>query len=121
MRHAFGKLVTARRAALRLTLRDCAIRSGISAGNLSKIERGRLAPPQNTEVLSRLSGALELDSAEARKSLMDVASIEKGRAPAAVVKDADLAGSLPLLLPTVSSRPLDETGFARLLEMIRDA
>ena len=121
MQHLFGELVTARRAELRLTLRDCAIRSGMTPGNLSKIERGRLAPPQQAGVLSRLIEALELKGANERQRLLDVATAQKGRIPAHIVQQADLAASMPSLLPTLSFRQLNETAVARFLEMIRCA
>ena len=39
----FGELLRARREELRLGLREFAIRADLDPGNLSKIERGRLA------------------------------------------------------------------------------
>ncbi len=120
MQHAFGELVTARRAELRLTLRDCAIRSGMTPGNLSKIERGLLAPPQNG-VLSRLIEALELKGDNERQRLLDVATVQRGRIPAHADQHADVAASMPLLRRILNVRQLDETAVARLLEMIRHA
>ena len=121
MQNTFGGLVTARRAELRLTLRDCAIRAGIDPGNLSKIERGRLAPPQDAGLLARLVEALELKGSEEGQRLIDVAAVQNGRIPTDIVQNAALVGALPILLRTVNNRQLDETQVARLLEMIRDA
>lgn len=121
MQHTFGELVTARRAELRLSLRDCAIRSGIDPGNLSKIERGKLAPPQDAGLLARLIEALELKDSDAGQRLTDVAAVQNGRIPSDIVQNAGLVGALPILLRTINNRQLDEVKVARLLEMIRDA
>ena len=121
MQNTFGDNITARRAELRLTLRDCAIRAGIDPGNLSKIERGRLSPPQNDGLLARLVEALELKGTEEGQRLIDVAAVQNGRIPTDIAQNAALVGALPILLRAVNSRGLGETQLARILEMIRHA
>jgi hypothetical protein len=78
---AFGNLLRNRRAELRLGLRDFALPADMDAGNLSKIERGRLNAPQDRSVLDRICLALEWDlgSGEAQRA-RDVAALENGRA-----------------------------------------
>jgi len=117
----FGALITAQRAHLRLTLRDCALRAGIDPGNLSKIERGKLAPPQDESLLLRLVDAIELTGTDEGQRLLDVASVQNGRIPSDIASNERLIAALPLLLRTVNNRQLDDARVENLIKMIRDA
>ena len=122
MADEFGPLVAARRAELRLTLRDCASRAGIDPGNLSKIERGRLAPPQDPEVLNRLCAALEYAADDpAAQHIRDVAATQNGRIPFDITGNADVMASLPILLRTVNNKKLNAEQIEKLVKTIRDA
>lgn len=122
MENEFGRLLQARRRELRLTLRDFAARAGLDPGNLSKIERGKLAPPQDAKVLDRISLALEFERGAAEdRQLRDVASLQNGRIPADIMEDAEVMARMPILLRTVGNRQLSPEQVDRLIEMIRDA
>lgn len=116
----FGSIVRARRAELRLSLRDCALQANIDFGNLSKIERGRMAPPQDAEVVNRLVSVLSLDGEEA-DALRDAAALENGRIPASALADERVMAALPIFLRTAQNRQLDEATAEKLVDMIRNA
>ncbi len=59
---AFGALFKANRQALSRTLREFCLKHKLDPGNLSRMERGLLAPPQDREVLERYAKALEFKS-----------------------------------------------------------
>jgi transcriptional regulator with XRE-family HTH domain len=122
MENEFGDLLQQRRRELRLTLRDFASRAGMDPGNLSKVERGRLAPPQDRAVLDRIALALEYDrdGAEAER-LRDVAALQNGRIPSDILENSEVMAQMPLLLRTVNNRQLSPEQVERLIEMIRDA
>lgn len=121
MKETFGQLVARRRAELRLTLRECALRADIDAGDLSKMERGKLAPPQGAVVVERLVAALELTGTEAGRTMLDRAALENGRLPGDLASNPALVSALPLLLRTFDNRQLDDERLQRLLEKIREA
>ena len=121
MAQHFGQLVQARRAEIRLTLRDCAIRAQLDPGNLSKIERGRLAPPQDSAVLERLMEALELSGSDRARELMDTALTESGRIPHDILSNEEVMAAMPIFLRTVNNKQLEGAQIDRLIELIRNA
>ena len=118
----FGESVRERRKELRLGLREFAQRSGMDPGNLSKIERGRLAAPQSEEILNRICGALEwVPGSKEADSLKDHAAAENGQIPEEVLADEIVMAKMPLLLRTVQNKQLEPEQLDRLIELIRDA
>jgi transcriptional regulator with XRE-family HTH domain len=118
----FGKLLKERRAENRLTLRDFAARAGIDPGNLSKIERGRMEPPQDPSILDRLCRALEYPDGDPRgDELRYVAAVQNGRIPSPLLTDEEVAARLPLLLQVVHVRHQEGLDIDRLVEAIRNA
>jgi transcriptional regulator with XRE-family HTH domain len=104
-----------------LGLRDCALQANIDFGNLSKIERGRMAPPQDPALINRLVTVLGCDGTEEGDLLRDSAAIENGRIPAAALADTKVMAALPIFLRTAQNRQLDEATAEKLVEMIRSA
>ncbi|MBV9111082.1 MAG: helix-turn-helix domain-containing protein [Gemmatimonadetes bacterium] len=122
MENDFGRLIQDRRRELRLTLRDFAARAGMDPGNVSKIERGRLAPPQDEGILTRICLALEYEPGDpAAQQLRDVAASQNGRIPADILSNDEVMAQMPILLRTVNNRQLSAEQVERLIEMIRDA
>lgn len=117
----FGEMLQTRRAELRLSLRDCAIRADMDPGNLSRIERGRATPPQNPEILARLVDALELNGTEEGQKLIDVAAMQNGRIPRDILSNEEVMSALPVLLRTVNNKQLDGAHIEKLVDMIRNA
>jgi transcriptional regulator with XRE-family HTH domain len=117
----FGEMLKGRRAELRLSLRDCAIRANIDPGNLSRIERGRAAPPQDAEVLARLIDALEWTGTAAGQELIDVAAMQNGRIPRDILSNEEVMAALPVLLRTVNNKQLDGARIEQLVDMIKNA
>ena len=117
----FGELVQSRRAVLRLTLRDCAVRADIDPGNLSRIERGRVPPPQDADVLARLVEALELSGTPEAQQLLDVAAMQNGRIPRDILSNEEVMAALPVLLRTVNNKQLDGAHIENLVKLIKNA
>lgn len=118
----FGDLVKMRRAELRLSLRAFAERAGMDPGNASRLERGRMAPPEGTEVLARIATALKLkEGSREYERLMDVAAAAKGRVPQDLLTDEEVAARLPILFRTLRSKPLNGEQLEKLIDSIRKA
>lgn len=120
--NAFGEFVRQRRAELRLSLRAFAEVAEMDPGNASRIERGQVPPPESTEILDRIAAALQLVPASPEhERLTDLAAAAKGRLPADLLSDAEVAARLPILFRTLRSKPLSNEQFDKLIESIRKA
>jgi transcriptional regulator with XRE-family HTH domain len=118
----FGDLIRMRRAALRLSLRAFAEKAGMDPGNASRLERGRMAPPEDLDVLDRIAAALEFKKGTPdQERLMDVAAAAKGRVPQDLLSDEEVAAKLPILFRTLRSKPLSGEQLEKLIDSIRKA
>jgi len=89
-------------------------------GNLSRIERGILPPPQGHEVLERYAAALGLKpGTDGYLELFDVAAADRGRIPVDLMSDADIVDKLPVLFRTMHANQISGDGLDDLLEKIR--
>lgn len=101
----FGAYFRSRRKALGLSLREFCRRNGFDAGNVSRMERGLVPPPQSSQVLESYSKALKLDSDPgARDTFFELAASETGRIPEAILDDQLAARKLPRLLKQLQPR-----------------
>jgi transcriptional regulator with XRE-family HTH domain len=122
MQSRFGEALKAARHEKDLTLREFASRAGLHAGNVSKIERGRMAPPQDPAVLDRMIGALDYRPADERaQELKDLAALANGRIPQDLLDDEEVLLRMPVLLRTLKGRRLTTPQVEELVEMIRKA
>ena len=118
----FGIMLRERRKELRLGLREFALRADIDAGNLSKIERGKLNPPQTRQMLDRICLALEYDTgSQEAEALRDQAAAENGRVPEEILSNEDVMSKMPVLLRTVHNKQLSPEQLDKLIEMIKEA
>ncbi|MGH9365111.1 MAG: type II toxin-antitoxin system antitoxin SocA domain-containing protein [Thermoanaerobaculia bacterium] len=100
----FGNFVRARRAELGLPLRVFCDKNGIDPSNWSKIERGRLQPPQG-DALKKCARALKLQhGSSAWYDFCDLAATEAGRIPPDLT-DEETTGKLPALFRTLREGP----------------
>ncbi len=117
---SFGDFFKRRRRELGLTLREFCRVNGFDPGNLSKIERGILAPPQTTE--KRLDYAKALGIEEGSDDWLDfcdLASMSAGKIPADIATDKNLLNALPVLFRTARRNDIDEDTLRKLIESIR--
>jgi predicted nucleotidyltransferase len=121
----FGEFVRARRAKLELPLRVFCEKNGIDPSNWSKIERGRLAPPQG-ETLERYAKALKLKKGSPDWfEFCDLAAAEAGRIPPDLA-EGEVASKLPVLFRALrerskgQSRVISRTTIEEMARKIRD-
>ncbi len=117
---SFGDFFKRRRRELGLTLREFCRVNGFDPGNVSKIERGILAPPQTKE--KRLDYAKALGIEEGSDDWLDfcdLASMSAGKIPADIATDKNLLNALPVLFRTARSNDIDEDTLRKLIESIR--
>lgn len=110
-----------RRETLGVSLRAFCAEHGFDPGNVSKLERGRVAPPASEETLSQYADALGLSLyTKERELFMDLAAAERGRIPEELRTDEVIA-RLPVLFRALRDKPIDEEFAEKLAEKIRSS
>ncbi len=104
---AFGEFFKAKRQALGLTLREFCLKHRLDPGNMSRLERGLLAPPQGRDRLEEYAKYLGLKKgSDDWHTFFDLAAVSKGRIPAKLMEDEDLVAKLPLIFRALRSKRL---------------
>jgi len=119
---AFGERFKSHRVASGQTLRRFCVEHGFDPGNISKLERGLLAPPLSEEKLRQYADALRIapDSAQYAE-FIDLGLACAGQIPREVMDDENLLSRLPVLLRTVSGKKLSAKQLDNLIDDIRRA
>ncbi len=118
----FGEFFKARRIQLGKTLRVFCEEHGYDPGNISKLERGLMAPPSSEDKLSEYSAALELKPKTTEwREFFDRAAAARGEFPADLVSDEELIGKLPVLFRTLRGERVDQDQLDDLINRIRRA
>ena len=116
---AFGEFFKAKRQALGLTLREFCLNHKFDPGNMSRMERGLLAPPQDRGVLEKYAKALEFKSGgDDWYTFFDLAAAAKGRLPEELLEDKEVVAKLPLVFRTLRGKRLTEQRLSALAKKI---
>ncbi len=100
----FGELLKAFRLEAGLSLREFCARNGFDAGNYSKLERGRFAPPETEDRVRLYAEALGLSpGSDEWMALFDAAAAGRGRIPDDIMSDEEVVDKLPVLFRTIRS------------------
>ncbi len=119
-RSSFGEFFKDRRVTLGLTLRQFASNFSLDPGNLSKMERGLLPPPQNKEKLEEYAQYLNLKKGSDNwYEFFDLAATETGRIPDEILSDAEVMNQLPLLFRTFRGQKVPEDKLDKLIKKIK--
>jgi transcriptional regulator with XRE-family HTH domain len=120
--NTFGASFRALRAQAGLSLREFCVENGFDPGNISRLERGLVPPPESREKLDQYARALRLrKGSDEWYTFYDLAAAERGRIPEDVLKDEDLVERLPVLFRTLRGQRVDEAALDDLIERIRKA
>lgn len=118
----FGSFIKKKRKELGLTLRRFCTENGLDPGNMSRLERGLLPPPQGREKLERLARLLKLKKgSDEWYELFDLAAAEKGRIPEDILRDEDVVAKLPLLFRTLRGQKVPDGKLDELVRKIRES
>ena len=115
----FGPWVRQRRTHLRLSLRKLAEETRLDPGNLSKYERGVLAPPQEEATLKRIATGLKLEEgSEQYQEFFDVAAASAGRLPRDL-QGPELVARMPLFFRAARQRKFSRKELEKLAEELK--
>jgi transcriptional regulator with XRE-family HTH domain len=118
----FGACFKRLRIASGQTLRAFCTTHGFDAGNMSKLERGLLAPPASNEKLEEYATALGLaHGSDAWIDFFDRAAAARGRVPQDILSDEQLAKRLPAVFRTLRGAKASKSDLLKLVEKIRRA
>lgn len=94
----FGDYLRRLREERRITLRQFALAADWDPANFSKLERGRLAPPQEASKLEVFRQVLQLAPDDKKwRELVRLSAISRGEIPAGRLSDAAVINHLPAL------------------------
>ncbi len=119
-RGMFGQFFKEKRTALNLTLREFCRKNGLDPGNVSKIERGILPPPQGEDQRTKYAEALGIQKgSDDWLKFFDYAAADVGRVPDDFQNDERLLAKLPLLFRTARGADLSDEELKRLIEELK--
>jgi transcriptional regulator with XRE-family HTH domain len=118
----FGEYLKALRFEKRITLREFCKRAQADPGNISKIERGIWPPPQDSDILERYAGALEIKmGTDAWYRFSDLAAADRGIIPRDLLSDKEVIEMLPVFFRTLRGQKPTEKEMRALVEKLRRA
>jgi transcriptional regulator with XRE-family HTH domain len=116
----FGPFFKERRLATGQGLREFCLAHGYDPGNISKLERGVLPPPDARAKLDQYAADLGLPEASPEwYEFFDLAAAESGSVPAYMMSDQEVMAKVPLLFRTIHDKGLDAEQIELLIERIR--
>ena len=119
---SFGRFFKKIREKRGISLRKFCNENGLDPGNISKLERGILQPPQSREKLEEYARYLQIPKGRDEwYEFFDLASAEAGRVPPDIMKDAELVKRLPLFFRTIRGQKVPKEELKELAEIIRRA
>lgn len=120
--NAFGEFFKAKRRSLGLSLRAFCRKNELDPGNMSKLERGVLAPPEGREKLESYASILGLkQGSDEWFEFFDLAAAARGRIPESLLKDERVVRALPIMYRTLRKDKPDREEVERLMKLIRGA
>src|SRR3989304_8310919 len=118
----FGEYFKKKRLEMRKTLRQFCLENGLDPGNISKIERGILPPPQSREKLEKYAGYLKIKKgSDDWYTFFDLVAAETGRIPEDIMAKTKIEDKLPILFRTLRGQKGSDDKLDELIKMLRDA
>ncbi len=116
----FGEFFKKKRLEMGLGLREFCEKHGYGAGNISRLERGVLPPPQDQDVLRRYAEQLGLvEGSDDWTTFLDLAAAGAGRVPPSIMSDKEKVAQLPMVFRTLRGERLTDEEIESLLDKIR--
>jgi transcriptional regulator with XRE-family HTH domain len=116
----FGEFFKQRRIALRKTLRQFCRENELDAGNISRLERGLLPPPQGRAILESYANLLKLKKgSDDWYTFFDLAAAETGRIPQELLEDDEVLEKLPILFRTLRGQKVPDEQLDELVRTLR--
>jgi len=113
----FGQYFKQKRIDQRITLREFCRKHNLDHGNISKLERDRMSPPQNDEIIEKYAEYLQLSENEFEQ-FKELAAMGNKQIPE-YLSDEETLAKLPVLFRALKDSDLTEDKLQQLVELIR--
>jgi transcriptional regulator with XRE-family HTH domain len=118
--NSFAQLFKALRKQKRITLRAFCDKAEADPGNISRMERGAMPPPQDRDILIRYANALEIyQGSDDWYLFFDLAAADRGIIPKDIMEDEELVQQLPAFFRTLRGQKPTEDDLRRVVEKIK--
>ena len=119
-KQSFAGLFKALRKERRITLRAFCDAAEADPGNISRMERGAMPPPQDRDILTRYAQALQLaEGSDEWYLFFDLAAADRGIIPKDLMEDEELVKQLPAFFRTLRGQKPTEEEMHKVIEKIR--
>ena len=116
----FGQFFKKMREKKGLSLRRFCTENNVDPGNISKLERGLVSPPQSREKLEQYAHYLRIEKgSDDWYEYFDLAAAHTGKIPDDIMEDAELVKKLPLVFRTIRGQKVSKEKLDRLAAIIR--
>jgi transcriptional regulator with XRE-family HTH domain len=110
------------RKSKRVTLRAFCITANADPGNISRMERNAIPPPQDHGILSRYASALDLkEGSDDWYLFFDLAAADRGMVPKDIMDNDALVRELPAFFRTLRGQKPTETELKKVVGKIRNS
>jgi transcriptional regulator with XRE-family HTH domain len=117
---SFGDYLKSLRRQKRVTLREFCIKAAADPANISRLERGAMPPPQDTEILERYAKALGVKvGTDDWYTFFDLAAADRGIIPKDLMSDHEVVKMLPAFFRTLRGQKISEKKLEKLVELIK--
>jgi transcriptional regulator with XRE-family HTH domain len=118
----FGQFFKKMREKRGLSLRQFCVKNKVDPGNISKLERSLMPPPQSREKLEQYASFLKIRRGSPEwYEFFDLAAADSGKIPADILSDENLMKKLPLVFRTIRGQKVSKEKLEELAEVIRKA
>jgi transcriptional regulator with XRE-family HTH domain len=105
----FGEFFRQKRIGLKKTMRQFCAESKLAPGNIRKLERGLMSPPQGSDKLEEYAGYLHIKKGtDDWYKFFYLAHIESVQISEELLEDEDVSASLPILFRTLLGKKISE-------------
>jgi transcriptional regulator with XRE-family HTH domain len=117
----FGENLRKLRLSANLTLRDVCKIVNYDPSNWSKVERGVMAPPKDSEILESWAKALKLAAGSREyNQFMDEVKVAQGSIPEDILADANIVDYLPSFFRTIRNKKPTKEDIDLLIKAIKN-
>lgn len=119
---SFGQFFKTKRIEKGLTLRKFCHKYAFDPGNISKLERGVLPPPESREKLKQYARCLGIkEGSDNWYEFFDLAEVSRGKIPKEIMEEKELVKKLPLICRTLKGEKVtDEEQINKLISLIKE-
>lgn len=116
----FGSYFKQKRMVLKKTLRQFCLENKLDPGNISKLERGILNPPQHNK-LEEYAKILEISKdSDEWFEFFDLAAAYTGVLPEDLKQDKNLLKKLPVFFRTMRGDKISDEMFEEIIEKVKE-